>query len=583
MAIWIITTGSSDVQLHENAVNHWDELCEKLLEEEDSLISSYESDILELPEAVNDLISIPARFLGWVYSRFLEHYEDLAFPLLNTFCEGFDEKNPAPTHAIVLLTDQSELFSDDDKLSQDCPFRQDTCELEEILTHYFQTLEAEKKIQIQPYFATIKPQNGKGIDNWNEMLDNVDRALEEGLQKLKSDVEIDLTEDKIYVSHQAGTPAISSAVQFLTISKFGNVKFLVSDRFYQDGELKSAPEILDSSKYWRGLQIQKAKKLILDGLPGSALALLENIEIDKNIKSNLEALVEEFNIKPTVDKQEEFEPKNAVDRIRRNLDLIEIFFEQENYIPGIALLAAAQETYMKAAIVHCLKKLNRQVAGIDVSEFVRWDNSGLSLKFNDTNKQKVLEFQKSESLDVELSEQLKFPVPEKNNKKECKFFWGMKIIKEFEGKLHLVYDGGYIKEGLHNQGFYLKSINVYKYFNIDNSRALKWLKKLGDGIEVSWPLLNWIGIYDRDREQDFRNQLMHNLRGVEKKDVMDYLYGHSEKTNEVDDSLSVKIAYQEQVKQPFVRALNKLGLLPDTDLGENYLKQELAELARELE
>ena len=52
---------------------------------------------------------------------------------------------------------------------------------------------------------------------------------------------------------------------------------------------------------------------------------------------------------------QEFEPKEAVQRIIDALELIEIFFDNKNYLQGISLLSAAQEVFLKAAIINELR------------------------------------------------------------------------------------------------------------------------------------------------------------------------------------------------------------------------------------
>lgn len=554
MAIWIITTGSSDVQL--NTEENWTDLYNERKKQESVLQLCSKLRKLSAKDSTTNFYSPPSRALGLLYrgDSLAEYYADLEFPLLDTFCAAFNAKNPAPDRAIVLLTDQSKLFKEKDKKLPKCPFWQDTCELKKILTHYFQKLKDEKNIHIEPYFVTIKPQNGKGIDNWNEMLDAVDMAL----NKLK----LDLTNETIYVSHQAGTPAISSAVQFLSISKFANVKFLVSNQSYQDGELKSASETLDSSKYWRGLQIQKAKKLIVDGFPGAALELVQEINgkvpgtIDEEVIKKLNKIVRRFNIKAKdksnnnkctdikhYDKGDplEFQPDKAADRIVDALDLVEILFENESYAQGVALLAAAQETFLKAAIVSQVHQLTQTIAGIPLSEVISWDNSGLHLKPKQ-NIEQVAGFQGFPALDDQLNNPLKFT------------------------------NGSAYKNH--------RNRNEANKFQINNTTALKWLKNLvGVPGRISWPLLNWSCEYNREFEQDFRNQLMHNLRGVTKKDVICYLQCPGGGcTMDSDDLMAIYIKY---VKQPFRDALRDVGL-SDNDSIDNKLQEELRKLAADL-
>ncbi|MEM9543142.1 MAG: hypothetical protein AAGA60_27080, partial [Cyanobacteria bacterium P01_E01_bin.42] len=134
-----------------------------------------------------------------------------------------------------------------------------------------------------------------------------------------------------------------------------------------------------------------------------------------------------------------------------------------------------------------------------------------------------------------------------------------------------------------------------------NSQILAWLKDL---ISVqlnkknwSWLLLDWAcqreKIYDLDR----RNQLVHNLRGVEKIDALCYLYScrvrkrdeededyekeHEKRRKEVESwnpMPTVKDFYLKEIKQPFVRILCDFELCKDRD-PKNFLAKELQDLS----
>jgi hypothetical protein len=113
-----------------------------------------------------------------------------------------------------------------------------------------------------------------------------------------------------------------------------------------------------------------------------------------------------------------------------------------------------------------------------------------------------------------------------------------------------------------------------------NNALLLWLKAIDPTIQT-WNLLDWIGTYQREFEYDRRNQLMHNLRGVEKKGVMLYLYGYNKSEEDIDDSKEVHQVYQEEVKKPFINALHSLGLL-DNNSDVNLIEQNLQDLADRL-
>jgi len=586
MSIWIVTTGSSDVELETD--RNW----RQLYNEYNKHISEFQncskfqgiSRFKDENQKNKTTFLVPPRPLGLVYGKYCpenkrsDRYQaDLSFPLLDVFIPQLQEELKSNSgndtlKVFVLLTDQTELFKgriNDEK----CPFWYDTCELKPILEWYFQ-----KELGITPEFITINYQGECGIDHWNSMLKEVKSKISKSLENIPQD-------EVVYVSHQAGTPAISSAVQFVTIGKFTTVKFLVSNQSYdsEQATTKYSPEIIPSSEYWQEMQIQKAKKLITDGFPGSALQLIGGIP---NIKpesiTELQEQVDIFNIKATVANPEtdEFKPDNAIERVRDGLDMIEFFFKQENYLSGVALLAAAQETYMKATIYYLVKKLNKTVAGVDVINLVRWDNSGLFLK-SKRSIEIIPGFQPNTDLDTDLADMLKFPVPEQidENNKDSDYtrFWKF-----------------YIYQGLSHHQFLMGKIyrnnqeeNTQNDFSLNNTRSLKWLEELAaDKEQVTWPLLTWTCHHIREREDDIRNQLMHNLRGVEKKDVIDYLHGYPNDSNTnnvaINYEQSVQAVYVEQVKKPFIKAMHCLGLL-DSGSSGNKLQSTLNELAAELQ
>ncbi len=587
MSIWIVTTGSSDVELKTD--KNW----RQLYNEYNKQIPEFQkcpefqgiSRFKDKNQKNKTTFLVPPRPLGLVYGKYCPENErknersdrykaDLSFPLLDVFIPQLQEELKSNSgndtlKVFVLLTDQAELFKE--QISDEkCPFWYDTCELQPIIEWYFQ-----KELAIKPEFITINSQGECGIDHWNSMLKEVKSKISASLENIPQD-------EVVYVSHQAGTPAISSAVQFVTIGKFTTVKFLVSNQSYdsEQATTKYSPEIIPSSEYWQEMQIQKAKKLITDGFPGSALQLIGGIP---NIKpesiTELQEQVDIFNIKATVANPEtdEFKPDNAIERVRDGLDMIEFFFKQENYLSGVALLAAAQETYMKATIYYLVKKLNNTVAGVDVINLVRWDNSGLFLE-SKPSIENIPGFQSNTDLDKNLADILKFPVPEKNKDSDYTAFWGTYIYQ-----VHKQWTEEFTLERI----IHPDKKNIKFYFKINNSRSLKWLEELAaDKKQVTWPLLTWTCHHIREREDDIRNQLMHNLRGVEKKDVIDYLYGYpnSSNTNNVaiNYEQSVQAVYVEQVKEPFIKAMHCLGLL-DSDSSGNKLQSTLNELAAKLQ
>ncbi len=250
MSIWIVTIGNSDVILkHEQ---NWNPLYLEVVDDLECPLFASATPIN--PDDKYEGYTVPARVLGHVYGNQLDHHQDLDFPLLNTFYQFFEDSQ-YPKKIIVILTDQQEIFSEDERVYKDIPYWQDTCTLQPILARFFQekfpSLKENKHIQ----YITLSPQpdentKHKGLDDWDKVL-----AL---VQKEFANLN-NIDEKKlVYVSHQAGTPAISSAVQFISLAKFGQqVKFLVSSE-YEKGKYQD----ITSSNYLRGIQFQKAIKLL---------------------------------------------------------------------------------------------------------------------------------------------------------------------------------------------------------------------------------------------------------------------------------------------------------------------------------
>jgi hypothetical protein len=247
MNIWIITTGNSDVQLKNN--KNWSHLS---MPERPRLHNrDFQPSRLSTANA-DDPYLLPARVTGIVYGNHLEKWDDLHFPLFDCFSNKLIQQNTLPNKVIIILTDQTDVFDPQQKHQKKCPYWQDTCELRPIIETYFNT-HPQLKDAIRDYIY-LKPTRGStpgsnGLDNWDSTLSLVQTEL--------SKISI---EDgaNIYVSHQAGTPAISSAIQFVSLAKFGKqVNFLVSNEYQQD-----ATDIIESPRYLKGIQIQQAKALL---------------------------------------------------------------------------------------------------------------------------------------------------------------------------------------------------------------------------------------------------------------------------------------------------------------------------------
>ncbi|MBD2359522.1 hypothetical protein H6G41_34120, partial [Tolypothrix sp. FACHB-123] len=355
----------------------------------------------------------------------------------------------------------------------------------------------------------------EGLDNWEQALKLVQQELSISTLDIKPI-------DNIYVSHQAGTPAISSAIQFVSLAKFGNrVKFLVSNE-YEPGLTK----IIESSEYLRGINIQQVKALISSGSPGAASKLIELEQINNIQEQALTELAQEVNrfnlyIPTKSDINFDFTTSKTKQRIINALDLISLFIENKNYIQGIALLAAAQETFMKVAV---RLKVNSH------EEIVTWKAGGLYLEYNLARKS----------------------VSEKKNKLKSRKFPDYSL------------DGEPIK---------LESNDDFKVTN-RNYILLAWLLNLESNFSP-WALLKWSCKDKRGYDDDRRNQLLHNLRGMEDESVKEYLLGYD---SDISAS-SVDEAYEKHVKEPFVSALKLFNLLPEHPTN---LKQKLKDIANSI-
>ncbi|EAW36248.1 hypothetical protein [Lyngbya sp. PCC 8106] len=248
MNIWIVTTGSSDVKLKTD--ENWGTLFRKVRGQ----FNKRQFLPTRPPHTDDDEpFIVPARAMGIVYGTQLteEYYEDLHFPLLDAFSSKLLEKGKTyPDRIIVILTNQEVVVDKEDRKIEKSPYWQDTCTLKPIFAEYFQkNFPRVKSID----YLELKPKSkDEGLDNWDKALLLVQQAL--------SSLDVDKSAI-VYVSHQAGTPAISSAVQFQSLAKFGKkVEFLVSKEFEQ--ELKKKAEIIESSTYLQGMQVQEAKALL---------------------------------------------------------------------------------------------------------------------------------------------------------------------------------------------------------------------------------------------------------------------------------------------------------------------------------
>lgn len=575
MSIWIITTGNSDVQLTQDALDYWYGFHNEVEGESDIKdFQDFSSAGNFTKDEMTGFYPVPARVLGIVYKNHIEDLENndrhLAFPLFNTFSQYFlNNPHDTPSIIIVLLTDQRNIFIDENgDLNEKArntfsPFWQDTCTLQPIFQEYFKQKEIFSSIKLE--FCTLRPSkkgldnepSQQGLDNWNKTLDVVKEEFKNIQTKLTEYSEYDPNET-VYVSHQAGTPAISSAVQFVSLSNFKNVKFLSSNIFFNnDNEPASEPQIVDISNYWMGIQIQKAKQLVLDGLPGAALSMLEEIGyVDtKNVMPRLKNMVNVFNICESLTKGHEFDVTPAIQRVVDALVLVEILFKEKNYLQGIALLAAAHETFLKAAIASKIDN-NKIILIIDGKQktflskkLVKWQQAGLVFirdtrdKYLDQTLKSVLgisdrdrDIQKLIDIKKDVLSQLSFPTT------------------DFQYKL---------QKG---------------QFDVTNSNAglFKWLQELRVGFKP-WSLLTWICIEKdqyKEYDDDIRNGLMHNLLGFNEQEVIKYLLGNLTTSTYTD----VLTTYEKEVKEKFLKEIKNLGILYD----ERNLYNELEAIANDI-
>jgi hypothetical protein len=242
MNVWLVTTGSSDVQLSNKDGWHdwWQAVKSRLYRLR-----------FEPSEAIaedGEYYRLPARVLGIVDEQLSERvHSHLAFPLLQNFTQALKEKNIPINEIIVLTSDQENIFSEAQRESKQCPYWQDTCQIYPILERYFSKHFPAAVVKSLP----LRPeQTHQGLDNWDEVLNLVQQEF--------AALSFETDPHTVYVSHQAGTPAISSAVQFTSLARFGDhVKFLVSNE-----KDKTLTRIVESSAYLKGLKREQAKKIL---------------------------------------------------------------------------------------------------------------------------------------------------------------------------------------------------------------------------------------------------------------------------------------------------------------------------------
>lgn len=240
MNIWILTIGSSDIQLQTKT--NWTKLFRAVRSQLDDR-GFNPSDVIE------QRFQVPARVLGVVYSQqqVEQHFDDLVFPLIDNFLSKIKDQ---PIDKIILVLGDQSIFQPVERSSQNHAYWQDTCTLQPLLEKYLQQKLEKSSPNLQFQSLFLRPTSiAEGLDDWNAVLKLVQNEF--------SSLEFP-DHTTIYVSHQAGTPAISSAVQFASLSRFGQqVRFLVSNE--RDSKLT---RILDSSEYLKGIRKKEAEALL---------------------------------------------------------------------------------------------------------------------------------------------------------------------------------------------------------------------------------------------------------------------------------------------------------------------------------
>jgi len=314
MNLWIVTIGSSDVQLVSDRVNQEQGRTEQ--QRSDKAWNYWYTDELKadcydiefVPKSLfkgkDESYRIAPRILGRVYNASpakvqQEIWDYLTFPLMDNFWAELAHY-PLPGTIAILLTDQSAIFEFDRQRSKPkSPYWQDTYELKSILETYFQ----QTFPSVPCEYLTLDPTASElGLDHWDFAL-NLVEAKFKTLNIAGNEIALK-PHESVYVSHQAGTPAISSAVQFVSLATFGDrVKFLVSNE--QD---KTLTGIVESSAYLRGIKREQAKKL-LDRHDYSGIKTLIGTYLDNETQDNETQILLEAAIQWNFAKFDEFAAK----------------------------------------------------------------------------------------------------------------------------------------------------------------------------------------------------------------------------------------------------------------------------------
>jgi hypothetical protein len=265
--VWIVTTGNSDVKL----LTDKDFSFLKDTSVKEDLLGSCYTKFKPIKNDKDDW-SLPARVMGIVYGDVIsEHWHKLKFPLLDGFYQQLQKDKVKPDRVIVLLTDQSAIFEDSNV--SDSPYWKDTCTLQPIFENYFR----QKKIK-KIEFSILEPnQTQQGLDDWSATLDVVKAQFVDWENKKWIS-----RSDQVIVSHQAGTPAISSAVQIISLLRFGKkVKFLVSSELHSD-----QTKLIEGSSYFDTLQIKKLQDLLARNDYAGVTSVVDSLDLEDSVMLN---------------------------------------------------------------------------------------------------------------------------------------------------------------------------------------------------------------------------------------------------------------------------------------------------------
>ena len=139
---------------------------------------------------------------------------------------------------------------------------------------------------------------------------------------------------------------------------------------------------------------------------------------------------------------------------------------------------------------------------------------------------------------------------------------------------------------------YNKRLDLPKYI-VGNQDLFDWLKQLilNNLRLVSeswiWKNLEFTMKCKREYNHDLRNQLMHNLRGIEENDLLSYLKGYFEDSEDQEETEDIPTVFRDKIKIKFVAILSQVFLTEDGESlieneVKNYLQEELNFLSERL-